>query len=296
MVKKEKEWDGVTGGHTLGQKALKVTLSMLDVRVGYVLLAFVIPFYMLFARKGYLAIYRYFRDRHGYSPLKSCLKTYRNHYLFGQMLLDRFTVYAGRRDAFKVENPDNTLFLQMLDEPHGCILAGAHTGNPELCGYLLKQQKKRINGLIFGGEAKEVQKNRTEALESNNVRLIPVTGDWSHVFLLNDALANGEIVSIPCDRTFGSTKSVVCDFLNGKAGFPVGAFALAVQFKVPVLAFFALKISASCYRIHLVPIPVQADRSKREQIDGMARCFARELEQIVKRYPEQWFNFYPFWN
>jgi predicted LPLAT superfamily acyltransferase len=295
MEKKEKEWEGVTGGHTLGQKALKMTLSLLDVRVGYVLLAFVIPFYMLFARKGYLAIYRYFRDRHGCSPLKSFLKTYRNHYLFGQMLLDRFAVYAGQHAAFRVENPDNALFLQMLDDPRGCILAGAHVGNPELCGYLLKQQKKRINGLFFGGEAKEVQKNRTEVLENNNVRLIPVAEDLSHIFLISDALANGEIISMPCDRMFGSAKSVECDFLNGKAGFPIGAFALAVQFRVPVLAFFVLKMSASHYRIHLVPIPVQAGQSKREQISGMARCFACELERIVKRYPEQWFNFYPFW-
>ncbi|MDR1103556.1 MAG: lipid A biosynthesis (KDO)2-(lauroyl)-lipid IVA acyltransferase [Tannerella sp.] len=296
MVKKEKEWKGVTGGHALGQKALKIMFSLVDVRVGYVLLAFVIPFYMLFARKGYRAIYRYFRERHGYPPLKSFRKTYRNHYLFGQMLLDRFAVYAGRRDAFEVENPDNPLFLRMLDDPRGCILAGAHVGNPELCGYLLKQQKKRINGLVFGGEAREVQKNRTETLGSNNVRLIPVTDDLSHVFLISDALANGEIVSMPCDRTFGSAKSVTCDFLSGTAGFPVGAFALAVQFRAPVLALFALKVSTLRYRIHLVSIPVPDGGSKRERIDGMTRRFARELECIVKKYPEQWFNFYPFWD
>ncbi|MDR1455945.1 MAG: lipid A biosynthesis (KDO)2-(lauroyl)-lipid IVA acyltransferase [Tannerella sp.] len=296
MEKREKAWEGVTGGHTLGQKALKAMLARVDVRVGYALLASVVPFYMLFGRKGYLAIYRYFRNRHGYPPLKSFLKTYRNHYLFGQMLLDRFAVYAGRRDVFKVENPDNALFLQMLDDPRGCILAGAHTGNPELCGYLLKQQQKRINGLIFGGEAKEVQKNRTETLGNNNVRLIPVGEDLSHVFLIGDALAKGEIISLPCDRRFGSTKSVECDFLNGKAGFPVGAFALAVQFGAPVLAFFALKISTLCYRIHLIPIPVPPGRSKREQINGMTCCFVRELERIVRRYPEQWFNFYPFWD
>ncbi|MDR2042552.1 MAG: lipid A biosynthesis (KDO)2-(lauroyl)-lipid IVA acyltransferase [Tannerella sp.] len=294
-VKREKEWEGVTGGHTLGQKALKVTFSLVDVRAGYALLVFVIPFYMLFYRKGYLAIYRYFRAHHGYSPLRSFLKTYRNHYLFGQMLLDRFAVYAGRR-AFEIENPDNPLFLRMLDGPRGFILAGAHTGNPELCGYLLRQQKKRIHVLVFGGEAKEVQKNRMEALGNNNVCLIPVGDDLAHVFLISEALAKGEIVIMPCDRTFGSAKSVECDFLNGKARFPIGAFVLAVQFRVPVLAFFALKVSALRYRIHLAPIPALAGQPKRERIDGMTRCFARELERIVRRYPEQWFNFYPFWS
>jgi len=27
----------------------------------------------------------------------------------------------------------------------------------------------------------------------------------------------------------------------------------------------------------------------------LAQSFASELEGIVRRYPEQWFNFYEFW-
>jgi predicted LPLAT superfamily acyltransferase len=298
MRKKKQEWEGVTGGHTLGQKALKVTFSLVNVRVGYVIMAVVIPFYMLFRQKGYRSIYRYFRDRQSYAPLKSFRKTYRNHYLFGQMLLDRFAVYAGQKDVFRVENPDNDVFLPMLDAPGGFIIAGSHVGNPELCGYLLKQKKKRINCLIYGNEAKEVQKNRSEILEGNHVRMIPVTDDLSHIFLISEALSDGEIVYMPSDRTFGSDKSVECDFLKGKADFPVGAFVLAWQFRVPVLALFVLKISTSCYRIHVVPVeppPVEGSRSKREQINEMTRAFVHELERIVRMYPEQWFNFYNFW-
>ncbi|MDR3269590.1 MAG: lipid A biosynthesis (KDO)2-(lauroyl)-lipid IVA acyltransferase [Tannerella sp.] len=295
MVKKEKEWKGVTGGHTLGQKALKVTFSIVNVRVGYVIMAIVIPFYMLFRRKGYRSIYHYFRDQQGYAPLKSFWKTYRNHYLFGQMLLDRFAVYAGQKDMFRVENPDNDFFLPLLDAPGGCIIAGSHVGNSELCGYLLKQKKKRINCLIFGDEAKEVQKNRSEILESNYVRLIPVTEDLSHIFVIHEALSNGEILYMPSDRHFGSDKSVECDFMKGKADFPVGTFVLAVQFRVPVLALFVLKIATSCYRIHVVPVTSPSGGSKREQINEMTKAFVRELERIVRMYPEQWFNFYNFW-
>lgn len=294
MVRKSDEWEGVTGGTTLGQKAMKVMLSILDVRIGYVLLAFVVPFYMLFHHKGYVAIYGYFRRRHGYGPLKSLLKTYRNHFLFGQAMLDRFAVYAGRA-KFSVDNPDNPLFLAMLDRPEGCIVASAHVGNPELSGYLLSQQKKRINCLIYGGEAKEVQKNRIKILARNNIRAIPVSDDLSHIFLVNEALQGGEMVSMPCDRTLGSSKCVTCDFLGAPADFPIGAFVLAEQFGVPVLAMFVLKVSASGYRIHVSRIPSPAGGTKRERIESMTRAYANELERIVRRYPEQWFNFYTFW-
>ena len=297
-MKEEKthDWEGVTGGHTLGQKALKILFTVVNVRVGYFFLVFVIPFYMLFARKGYLAIYSYFNEQHGYTPLKSFWKTYQNHFIFGQILMDRFAVYAGKKNLFRVDNPNNDLFLAMVDDPRGCIIASSHIGNPELCGYLLSQKTKRINSLIFGGEAEEVQKNRSKILENNNVRLIPVSNDMTHIFYINDALSNGEFVSMPCDRNFGSGKCVECDFLNGKADFPMGAFVLAVQYRAPVIALFVLKISASLYRIHVISIPFPKDNlSKREQINEMTRTFVSELECIVKMYPEQWFNFYKFW-
>ena len=294
MKESEREWKGVTGGSTFGQRAMKIIFSIVSVRVGYFILLFVVPFYMLFARSRYLAIYRYFRLQHGCPAMNSFFKTYRNHFLFGQMMLDRFAVYAGQRN-FKLDNPDNDIFLEMVNAPHGCIIAGAHVGNPELCGYLLSQNTKRINGLIFGGEAKEVQKNRSIILGDNNVRLIPVLDDMSHIFLINEALTEGEMISLPCDRSFGSGKTVECDFLNGKADFPVGAFVMALQFNVPVIALFVLKISTKTYRAHIARVPVPLEGNKREQINEMSRSFAKILEGIVKQYPEQWFNFYSFW-
>ena len=294
MTNEVREWKGVTGGSAFGQKALKILFSIIHVRVGYFILAFVVPFYMLFNRKGYIAIYHYFRYQHGYTVIKSFFKTYRNHYLFGQMMLDRFAVYAGQK-KFEVDNPDNDLFLKMVYASHGCVIAGAHVGNPELCGYLLCQHTKRINSMIYGGEAKEVQKNRFKTLDDNNVRLVPVSTDMSHIFIINEALTNDEIVSMPCDRAFGSAKTVECDFLNGKAAFPVGAFMLALRYNVPVIALFVLKISSLRYRIHVIRVPVSQEGNKRAQINQMARSFAVILEGIVKKYPEQWFNFYPFW-
>jgi predicted LPLAT superfamily acyltransferase len=294
MAGKKREWKGVTGGSTFGQRAMKILFSIVNVRVGYFILVFVIPFYMLFARKGYLAIYRYFRRQHGYSAMKSFIGTYRNHFVFGQTILDRFAVYAGRRN-FKIDNPDNDLFLHMVHADHGCIIVTSHVGNPELCGYLLSQNTKRINSLIYGGEAKEVQKNRMAILGDNNVRVIPVSDDMSHIFMINEALTNGEMVSMPCDRTFGSSKAVECDFLNGKADFPVGAFVLARQFDVPVIAMSVLKITASLYRVHVTSVPVPPEGNKRRQINEMTRSFAAILEGIVKKYPEQWFNYYNFW-
>ena len=294
---KSKEWHGVTGGKTLGQKALLFLFHFTNVTVGYVVLAHVVPFYMLFRRKSYLAIYRYFRKHFGYSPLKSFFKTYQNHLIFGQCMLDRFAVYAGRKNFFNLEITGNEAFYKLLDEKKGFVIASSHVGNFELCGYLLKQNKKRINALVFGGETKEIMENRLKLLNLNNISIIPVFGDMSHIFAVNDALSTGEVVSMPCDRIFGSAKSVTCDFLSGKADFPIGAFTLAAHFDVPVISIFVMKESVSKYHVYVKPISLNNVEkiSKRDKSELLTREFVKELETIVRKYPVQWFNFYNFW-
>ena len=294
---KTKDWKGVTGGNTLGQRALLVLFHVVNVTVGYVFLAFVVPFYMLFGRKGYLSIYKYFRRHFSCSPLKAFLKTYQNHFIFGQCMLDRFAVYAGRKNFFRLKFTGNDEFHRLLDEEKGFIIASSHVANFELSGYLLKQDKKRINALVFGGETKEVMENRLKALKMNNVSIIPVEDDLSHIFTVHAALSAGEIVSMPCDRIFGSAKSVECDFLSGKADFPVGAFTLAAGFDVPVVSIFVMKESVSNYHVHVKPILLDDSikASKREKAELLTRAFAKELETVVRQYPEQWFNFYGFW-
>ena len=296
-MKSTREWTGVTGGNTLGQKSLLLFFHFVNVTVGYVFLALTVPFYMLFRRKGYLSIYRYFRKHFSCSPLKAFLKTYLNHFIFGQCMLDRFAVYAGRKNFFRLRFTGNEEFHRLLDDKKGFIIASSHTGNFELSGYLLKQDKKRINALIFGGETKEVMENRLRLLNMNNVSIIPVMDDMSHIFTINDALSAGEIVSMPCDRIFGSAKSVECDFLSGKADFPVGAFTLAAHFDVPVVAIFVMKESATNYHIYVKPIVINdsVQVSKREKTELLTLKFVEKLEETVRKYPEQWFNFYEFW-
>jgi len=293
---KTKEWTGVTGGNTLGQKALLFLFHFTNVTVGYAVLALVVPFYMLFGT-GYLSTYKYFRHHFCYSPVKSFFKTYQNHFIFGQCMLDRFAVYAGRKNFFSLTITGNDEFFRLLDEEKGFIIASSHVGNFELCGYLLKQEKKRINALVFGGETKQVMENRMKIFNINNVSIIPVFNDMSHIFAVNEVLSAGEIVSMPCDRSFGSEKCVESDFLSGKAEFPIGAFTLAVLFDVPVLSIFVMKKSVSNYHVYVKPVSPNhsINVSKKEKTELLTYEFVKNLEEIVKKYPEQWFNYYKFW-
>ena len=48
------------------------------------------------------------------------------------------------------------------------------------------------------------------------------------------------------------------------------------------------------YRIWLYEIS-SGGESRSEIVEGMASCYAGDLEGIMRKYPSQWFNFYEFW-
>lgn len=287
------QWKGKTEGTTWMHQSLIIAFRYLNLRIVYVVMGvLVIPFYMLFAHKGYISMFRFFRQRFGFSSLKSFRYVYLNHYRFGQIILDRFAAYAGKRFDFEIINYD--AFRRLVDDDKGLVMISSHVGNYELAGYSLKADKKRYNALVYSGEAQTVMENRNRILSANNIRMIAVQDDMSHLFLMSNALSDGEVLSIPGDRIFGSPRCVACDFFGAQAKFPLGPFAIAVQRDVPLLAIFVMKETVRKYKIQICRIEVEG-KSNRERAVSAAQHFAKLLEETVRQYPEQWFNYYDFW-
>lgn len=283
-----KQWNGKTGGGELGQRALLLLFRYFNVKVGYVILYVVVPFYMLFARKGFESIYDYFRQRQSYSPWQAFWATYRNHHLFGQMLLDRFALYAGQKNRFRVEISGAEYFDHLLNSPLGGIVASAHVGNFEIMGYLLHQDRKAIHALVYGGESQTMQRNREQIMGRNNIRTIGVTQDMSHIFAINDALSRAELITIPCDRVWTGNKRTSVDFMGAQANFPTGTFHIASKFKTNILSVFVVKEGFSSYKVIIEPIHNTTPTDMTQQFVG-------QIETLIKQYPLQWFNFYNFW-
>lgn len=288
-----KKWSGKTGGTPWMQRALIVVYRTVGLRPMYIMMAFIIPFYMLLGHRGYIAAYHFFRKRMHYGWAKSFLCVYRNHYVFGQIILDRFAAYAGKKFHLCMDGYDK--FLHMADGKEGFIMLSSHVGNYEMAGYTLVSEKKPFKALVYGGETVTVMKNRLRILGHNHISLVPISGDLSHVFIMSDALSKGEILSMSGDRVI-SSKTIECTFFNEKAKFPMGPFALAVQREARILAVFVMKKSADKYHVHIKEITsTESGKTKKEHMESLAQGFANELEHIVRKYPMQWFNYYNFW-
>lgn len=289
-----KEWKGSTAGTPWMHRWLIRSLRVLPLRFVYAgAVVFVIPFCMLFAHKGYISIYHFFRRRLGQKSLRAFWNTYVNHCHFAQVIIDRFYVYGGGRFDFEIENYD--LYLRLAAESGGFVILSAHVGNYEVAGYTLAAKTKRFNALVYGGEAQTVMQNRSHILTQNNIRMIPIQGDMSHLFAMSNALAEGESVSIPADRIFGSPRHVECSLFGETARLPLGPFAIAAQRDVPVIAINVMKESAKKYHIYIKQLVAEGN-TLRERSRNLALQYAKNLEETIKDYPTQWFNYYEFWN
>ena len=267
-------------------------LRRIDVRFIYVFAyIFVVPPCLF--RPGFKFIYRFFRERYGQSPVKAFWNTYKNHCLFAEAVIDKFAMYAGKKFDVQIEGYDH--FLHLAAQEPGFVQLSSHMGNYEIAGYTLVAESKRFNAIVFFGEKASVMENRNKMFSQTNIRMIPIRQDMSHLFEIDSALSDGETVSIPGDRIWGSPKVLKAVFLGKEARFPMGPFTVAAMRGLDVLAVNVMKESSKRYRIYVTPLDYDKQASRRVQTEQLFHSYVAELERLLKLYPTQWYNYFDFW-
>lgn len=290
---KQQEWTGRTYGNSWMHLWLVRMLRILNVRVLYLFSALCIVPVVMVAGPGSRVIYGFMRRRMGYSPMKSLWKAYVNHCLFAQVVIDRFAMYAGRKFDIKVEGMQHMDRLMSL--PGAFLTMSSHIGNYELAGYSFLSSAKRMNVLMFGGEKASIMEERRRMLQGNNIGMIPVRDDMSHLFEINRVLSEGEVLGMASDRMNGSTKSLKICLLGAEAQLPQGPFSMATMKSLPVLAVDVMKTGCCEYTTFITPLDYNTEAPRTEQIRQLSQAYVENMEKRIRQYPTQWFNYFEFW-
>jgi predicted LPLAT superfamily acyltransferase len=290
-------WEGKTRGGVLGYKIFILVTKYLGIPFAYFLLHFVIAYYMFNSARAFKAMWQYFRIIQKYSPLKSFVSIYLNYYIFGQILIDKTVMLAGFQHKFTF-NFEGEEYLREMNS--GGLLISAHVGNWEIAGNLLNRLNKKIHIILFDAEHQQIKGYLTEVLNRRNVNFIVIRDDFSHLQEIRDAFTSGDIVAMHGDRFIPGNKTVTLDFMGHPAEFPIGPLNLAARFNMPLSFVFALKETRKHYHFFATPLyllPFTRNLVKREEIlAGALNIYTGKLEEMLRRYPLQWFNYYNFWN
>ncbi len=288
-------WQGKSKGTTFGYSIFVAVIKKFGVRPAYALLAIVAFYYFLFSFKTSKIIYGFYRERLHYGRFSSLLKLYRNYYRLGQTLIDKIAIMSGAAVNFTFNFDGEENLRQITALQKGGLLLSAHIGNWEIAGYLLKRLNTRINIVMFDGEHQKIKEYLKSVTGETTAKIIVIKNDLSHIFEINEALKNNDLVCMHADRFVEGNKTVETNFLGSPAKFPLGPFLLAAKFKVPVAFVFALKETTFHYHFFSTEAKDYSMYEKDESVAQMLKGFAKAMEEKVKTYPEQWFNYYDFW-
>jgi lauroyl/myristoyl acyltransferase len=76
--------------------------------------------------------------------------------------------------------------------------------------------------------------------------------------------------------------------LGEEANFPAGMFRIAAQLRSKMMAYFVMKEKGLNYRVFVRElICPSGEESSAKIAETFARNYVKELEKIVKQYPEQ---------
>lgn len=286
-------WKGQTRGGTFGYRFFIWLIRTAGIRVSYAFLYLVVPYFVLFAPKAVKSIRSYARNLPAAGCASSWRMVFRNFNALGKVLIDKIAVNGGMsgRYSFCFENFDEA--RRIFDSGSGVIMIGAHVGNWEIGSPFFDRYGRKLNIVMFDNEHRKIK----ELLESNAIphdyKIIPVNNDsLTHIFLITEALCRGEYVCFQGDRYTGQEKTIGGKLLGKEAMFPLGPFILASRLRTPVVFYTAMREKGMRYTFRFSVISKGGEKVSPEHILAQ---YTALLDEVLEKYPEQWFNYYDFW-
>lgn len=284
------DWEGKSRGTVTGYRIFIFLIKQTGINTAYALLLFVSLYYVLFTPKQTKVIYRYFRERRRHSWLKALINTYRNYYVFGQTLIDKIAITAGLEHQYTYEFDGIDHIRQLAKDQTAGILISAHVGNFEVAQYFMGEFDKKIHLVTTDEEQQAIKKYLAQVMATPKTEFILVGDDLSHVFAINQVITDKGMICFTGDRFLAGSKTLTADLLGSPACFPAGPFLISSRLQTPVLFVYVMREKRRHYHLY-----ARKAIFKTRDAQSLLDAYTKSMEQMLDKYPLQWFNYYDFW-
>lgn len=185
-----------------------------------------------------------------------------------------------------------------LERGNGAILITPHFGNWELGGLGLAERGYRINVMTFREPDEKFNAHREQVRKERGIGCIYVDRDTTSPLAIIEAvnaLRRNEVIALLGDRD-GSSHTISCTFFGRDTQIPVGAAYLAIASGAPIIPVF-IPLEEGRYATYMEEA-IYLDARHGEHaatIRNGTEQVLRLFEQYIRRYPDQWYNFYDYW-
>jgi len=232
------------------------------------------------------------------APLDSlCLENVTN---FSQMLADYF-LCAGT-DA--IDQAAALLHgrsgVEHLDEARrlgkGAIVVTGHLGHWELGGLMLARYGLPLTVITLEEPSTGLTRWREACRRQLGIKTITVGPGYPFAFVeMIQTLRRNEFLAMLVDRPYSGTGTAV-RFFGHETQFSTAPALLHQHTGAAVLPAFVLQDGKGGYLTMAEPlIPMTEDPDSQSALAVNTQRIANIFEGIIRRHPEQWFNYVPIW-
>jgi KDO2-lipid IV(A) lauroyltransferase len=183
--------------------------------------------------------------------------------------------------------------VQGMEAGKGVIMALPHIGSWEWGGAWLALQGYPMTSVAEPLKPPAMYDWFVSQREAMGLTIVPLGADASRVLLRT--LRAGKLVGLLCDRDVGGN-GIDVEFFGERTTMPAGPAMLALRTGAVVLPTAVYSGPGLDHTAVIMP-PVATGRSGglRKDVARVTQLIARDLEQLIRRAPEQWHLFQPNW-
>ncbi|GJM11040.1 MAG: acyltransferase [Lysobacteraceae bacterium] len=235
----------------------------------------------------------------------TAMDTLRHFWTFAQVALDRLYLLMPEDHGLQIEAEGLGQMDSALALERGCLLLGAHFGSFEAARLIAGRRPeiplRALMDLRINARVSAVLERINPQLSKQVLDVQDMT-PTEVALSLKQALDQKAMVAMLADRTVGRDRSLTVEFFGRETQFPASPWWLAKALDVPVVMFTAVltdgKYKARFERVDrpvLIDPAVGRSAARQQLVEQWAQDFAGRLEARVRQHPDNWFNFYSFW-
>jgi KDO2-lipid IV(A) lauroyltransferase len=222
---------------------------------------------------------------------------------YGKYLLDYMTMHRIEKNNIhnyiEIGEIGGENLLHAMKEGKGVICVTPHLGNWELGGIVLALRGYKLNALSLRDTNDRISKFREHIRFKNMINSIYIDSD--NIYTITNvisALRRNEIVAALADRE-DSSRTIEVNFFGRRTNFPAGIAYLALASGAPIVPVFVVLRNSGKYQ-GIIEKPIRFDNCNASMRDAVIKIGVQEMasvfERYIREYPDQWYNFYPYWS
>ncbi len=181
---------------------------------------------------------------------------------------------------------------EALKRGKGVIVLSAHLGNWELGGYVLGKMGYAMNAVVLAHKNEKVNEFFINQRGMGNFKSIEIGASLRGCYKV---LKNNELLALLGDRNF-SNAGLMTEFFGKKALMPKGPSVLSIRTGAALVPTYIVREKDDTFKM-IFEKPIYAESGDKEDyaVEKLMRRYLSSIENMIRRYPEQWYVFRDFW-